>query len=363
MVNVPSVVDVPAPAETSAPPHGQIEIRADVTKRQWDDFVRTHPDGTVEHLWGWRHVFEQLFGQHAIYLAAGRGGTIVGVLPLVSFRSLIFGRSLVSLPYANYGGLVTSDREAAQALVNRAVEIAGEQRASHVELRNVAQHLPALPCRQHKVGSRLSLPRTAEALWSALDRKVRNQVRKAQKSGLAVERGGASLLGDFYRVFSENMRDLGTPVFPKALFTHALDVVPGHGHVFVVRHDGVPIAGGVGLGFGRTMLVPWASSLRAHRALCANVLLYWTMLEFAIESGAEVFDFGRSSRGSSTHAFKQQWGAADVELHWEYALRNGGSPPDQGTSNPRMQLMIGAWQRLPLSIANALGPIVIRQVP
>jgi hypothetical protein len=158
------------------------------------------------------------------------------------------------------------------------------------------------------------------------------------------------------------MRDLGTPVFPRQLF-HAALRIPEHGQVFVVRHGETPIAAAISLRWRDTVLVPWASSLREYRHLCANMLLYWGMLEDAVSHGVRVFDFGRSSRGGSTHQFKQQWGASDVPLHWEYAMLGEKRPTDQGTSNPRMQMVIHAWQHLPLWLANALGPRVVRHVP
>jgi serine/alanine adding enzyme len=336
----------------------------DTTGRaEWDAFVAASPEGSVEQLWGWRGIFEQVFGHQSEYLTAHRAGRIVGALPLVRFRSALFGRSLVSLPYANYAGLIAQDVAAARSLVARAEEIGREFGASHIELRGTARCLPELACRQHKVGARLVLPASAEALWTSLDKKVRNQVRKAQKESLATECGGRELVDQFYPVFARNMRDLGTPVFPKALFTATLEMFGDLARVHLVRHGSTVVAGAIALSWRDTVLVPWASSLREYRHLCANMLLYWTMLESAAAGGYHVFDFGRSTPGGGTHLFKQQWGAADFPLHWEYGLLTRNDAPDHGTSNPRTKGLISAWQRLPLSLANVLGPRVIRHIP
>jgi FemAB-related protein (PEP-CTERM system-associated) len=334
-----------------------------VSEAEWDGFVHSHPAGTVEQLWGWQSIFRDVFRQDPVYLAARRRQAIVGVLPLVRHRSLLFGRSVVSLPYANYAGLVTSDADAARALAAEARRIATVFGASHVELRNVARHLPHEPCRTHKVGARLSLPASAEALWSSLDRKVRNQVRKAQKEGLSVEHGGEELVEAFYPVFARNMRDLGTPVFPKALFGSVFHRFGALGRVIVVRSGATPVAAAVSLTWRGTALVPWASSLRSHRHLSPNMLLYWSMLERAAASGCHTFDFGRSTRDGSTHQFKRQWGTSDVPLHWEYALLTRERAADQGSSSPRFALAVDLWRRLPLPLANRLGPAIIRHIP
>ncbi|HXH26024.1 MAG TPA: FemAB family XrtA/PEP-CTERM system-associated protein [Vicinamibacterales bacterium] len=349
-----------APVQPAASP---VRVAADAAEAEWDSFVESHPGGTVEHLYGWRDVFARVFRHDPVYLTARRGGRLAGVLPLVRIRSLLFGRSVVSLPYANYAGVVAADGEAARALMREAAAIGRTFGASHVELRHVDRHTAELPCRTHKVGSRLPLPSTADELWNRLDRKVRNQVRKARKEGLVVESGDARLVPEFYGVFARNMRDLGTPVFPRALFDEALGRLPIDGRVFVVRDGRRAVAAGIWLGWRDTVLVPWASSLRESRSLCANVLLYWTMLEAAIQASYALFDFGRSTPDGGTHRFKRQWGAIDVPLHWEYPLVGTGGVPDHGPTSPRLRVWVAAWQRLPLRLANAVGPEITRQLP
>jgi serine/alanine adding enzyme len=329
----------------------------------WNRYVEGHPEGTVEHLAEWRTIFADVFGQDPLYLTARRDEQIVGVLPLVRFKSLLFGRSLVSVPYANYAGLLTSDSAASNALVREATTLGRAFGATHVELRNTSRHCSELMARQHKVGARLRLPSTAPVLWTDLDRKVRNQIRKAQKEGLTTELGGAEKLEEFYDVFATNMRDLGTPVFPRRLFSAVFDVFGPRVRLFLVRRGRTTMAAGISLAWRDMVLVPWASSLREYRPLSPNMLLYWSMIESAIASGASVFDFGRSTRGGGTHQFKRQWGAEDVPLHWEYVLLSTDSLPDHGTSNPRMEFFIRTWQRLPVPVTRWLGPHVIRNVP
>lgn len=329
----------------------------------WDEYVTRHRAGTVDHLWAWRDVFEGALGHQTRYLLARRDGDVVGVLPLVLVRSRIFGRSVTSVPFLNYGGVLADDDRAAGALVDASRDVACRFGASHVELRHQSRQCPALPCRQHKVAMTLPLPASAESLWASLDRKVRNQVRKAQKEQLSVAAGGAELVDEFYTVFARNMRDLGTPVYGKALFMRTLASFPDRARVFVVRHDGRPIAAGISLRFRETALNPWASSLREFRHLCPNMLLYWAMIERAILDGVTVFDFGRSTPGGGTHQFKLQWGASELPLCWEYALLSRSEPPDQGPANPKFARAIDLWRRLPLWVANRVGPFIARNLP
>jgi FemAB-related protein (PEP-CTERM system-associated) len=209
----------------------------------------------------------------------------------------------------------------------------------------------------------LPLPSIADDLWKALDRKVRNQVRKAQKEQLTTEAGGADLVEDFYVVFASNMRDLGTPVYPKRLFTAVFEQFPTRARIFLVRHEGRPVAAAVSIRFRDTVLVPWASSLRAYRQRCPNMLLYWTMIEGDITDDIRVFDFGRSSPDGVTFQFKQQWGAIPQPQFWEYIQRPGRPIPDHGPSNGRFDTAIEVWKRLPLWLANAVGPHIVRHVP
>jgi serine/alanine adding enzyme len=329
----------------------------------WDAYVESRPQATGYHRWAWRHVFEEAFGHETVYLAARDEGGFRGVLPLVKFRSLLFGRLLVSLPFVNYGGVVADDEPAARALLEAALAEARAHRAKHVELRHMARWFPELAVKQHKVQMRLALAATHEAAWKALDNKVRNQVRKAEKSGLTREAGGLELVDDFYAVFAQNMRDLGTPVYTRRLFEAVLRHFPADASLHIVRLGSVPVAGGVLVGYRTVVENIWASSLREHRALCPNMLLYWGMFQHAIDNGREVFDFGRSTPDEGTYKFKVQWGARPEPVSWEYWLADGATLPDHSPENSRFAAAVRAWTRLPLWVANTLGPPIVRHIP
>lgn len=336
-----------------------IEEASPASRDDWDRFVASQADAAGYHEWAWRDVFERTFGHRSIYLIAREGGAICGVLPLVEMRSLVFGHFVTSLPFVNYGGVLAHDEVVARALAEAAGEIGRSRGCRHVELRHFGRKFDGIPVRQHKVTMHLPL---APGMWERFDRKVRNQIRKAEKSGLTVERGGASLVGDFYGVFARNMRDLGTPVYPRRLFEEVLAAFPSRAHLILVRREGRPIAAGLTYRTRLATEVPWASSLREFNALCPNHLLYWHAIESALADGCNLLDFGRSTPNEGTYNFKSQWGAAPVALHWEYPWLAGGIP-DHGPTNPKFQLAIAAWKRCPLWLANLLGPRLVRAIP
>jgi FemAB-related protein (PEP-CTERM system-associated) len=330
---------------------------------EWNAYVEVHPDATGYHAWEWRHVFEQAFGHEAVYLVGRRAGRPVGVLPLIFFRSALFGKFAVSLPFVNYGGVLADDDDAADALVAHAGSILARRGARHIELRHRTRRFPALPAKDHKVTLLMDLPSSEEACWQGLDRKLRNRIRKAEKSELTATIGDRSLLPAFYAVFARNMRDLGTPVYSRRFFDAMFAHLGSRVRVVLVRLGPEVIAGGITHTHRHVIEVPWASSLKERRDLCPNNLLYWTVIRDAIRTGHTVLDFGRSTPGEGPYLFKVQWGTRPEQLWWEYCLNGTATLPDQSTKNPRMQSAIALWKRLPLPVASFLGPHVVRSIP
>ncbi len=352
-------IDSAAPIAADA----RLTVDRDPSPAEWDAFVSSRPDATGYHRWTWRQVFERGLGRRTHYLLARDGNAVVGVLPLVQVTSWLFGRALSSLPYVNYGGVLASTAAAGEALVAAATAIAEQQRLHYVVLRHRERQLADLAVRSHKVTMLLDLAETTEAMWTALDKKVRNQIRKAEKSNLTCASGGEELLDPFYSVFARNMRDLGTPVYGRRLFAEILRAEPRDARIHIVSLGSEPIACALTYAYGRTMEVPSASSLREHRALCPNHLMYWSMIQQAIAQGRTCFDFGRSTPGDGTYLFKEQWGAGAVPLNWEYQLVGGAALPSDDRQSAHYQKRIDTWKKLPLPLTTALGPHIARCVP
>jgi FemAB-related protein (PEP-CTERM system-associated) len=263
----------------------------------------------------------------------------------------------------NYGGIVADDDDVAQALAAAAVEEARRAGATSLELRHTRRRCPTFQAKEHKVAMHLPLGGTTDAQWTALDRKVRNQVRKSEKGGLTSRDGGPELIDAFYDVFARNMRDLGTPVYARRFFDEVLRAFPGAARIFTVWKDDVPAAASIVIRWRQVMEVPWASSLREFNPLCVNIALYWDMLRHAIEQGCTTFDFGRSTPNEGTYNFKRQWGAEPVPLVWEYWTAPGTAVPDLSPKNARYQAAISLWQRLPVGLTRVIGPPIVRNIP
>ena len=235
---------------------GSINVNLALSARRWDEFVNSHPAASCYHLASWATVFNKAFGHDTRYLAAETDGEIVGILPLVVFKSRFLRRFSVSLPFVNYGGVVADTPEVERRLVDAAIDETRAMGGEYLELRHTRQLFPSFPSKQHKVAMILPLAENQEKQWSALDRKIRNQVRKAEKSELRVTQGGVELVEPFYDVFAHNMRDLGTPVYPRQWFQQILATFPDNARAFCVWHGDQPIAASYVFWHGDTMEVP-----------------------------------------------------------------------------------------------------------
>jgi FemAB-related protein (PEP-CTERM system-associated) len=327
-------------------------------------FLRAGPIIELSRHPTWLRALSHGLGHVPYCLEATRNEQTCGFLALSYVDSLLFGRYLVSMPYLNYGGPVADDEGISRLLIDGAVELADRLKVRRLELRHEdpISHPRLGHARTDKVQMRLDLPGSVAQLEKGLNGKVRNQVKKGRNNGLNVLWGGQELLADFYSVFAENMRDLGTPVYSRRLFASALEQFPERAELCVVRQGEKPLAGALLLhGWGVTE-VPSASSLRAYNSTCANMLLYFHLLARAVERGQDMFDFGRSTPGSGTYKFKEQWGAQPYGVQWQSYLR-AGSLEETRPDNPRYQWRIRLWQRLPLWLAGRLGPWVVRGIP
>ncbi len=328
----------------------------------WNTYVVSHPRGTLYHRFEWLPLIARVFGHHVLPLAMVSGDQVVGVFPLVHIQSRLFGRVLVSMPFVNYGGLLGDSAEIEEALWKAAIQIAREHGVDSLEARHLSPHAFIEQGKQHKVGMTLTLAPTIEAQWKAFNAKLRNQIRKSELSGLSFRVGGATDVGAFYEVFARNMRDLGTPVYHRALFTKLFEAFPEACRVFTVWDQETVIAGAIAIAHRGTLEVPWAASRRDALPRCPNHRLYWELMQHAIKAGFTHFDFGRSTPGSGPYKFKAQWGATEVPQFWEYWTATG-TLPDVTPQNPRYAFAVRLWKQLPLSMANRIGPLIVRNIP
>jgi FemAB-related protein (PEP-CTERM system-associated) len=281
---------------------------------------------------------------------------VLGILPLAVIKSRIFGRSVTSLPFLDTAGVVAVDERAPQVLIERAVELAQEHGVSYLELRQLEDVGGDFRVDRHKVSLTLALKPTVEEQWSALASERRNRVRKARKSGLTVEVHDRSALKEYYHVWCRNMRDLGSPAHSVGFFERVFDVFPAHASILLVRKRQMSIGAAIAIEFKKVLAVPWVSSLRPFFTLHPNDIMYWEAMTLALKRGCRTLDFGRSTAGSGNHTYKTRWGAQARPLCWAYRSLGDRDPSLPNQDDPRYHLAVSLWKRLPVRLANLIGP-------
>lgn len=325
---------------------------------EWDRFVRSTPEATFFHLSGWEEVLRRAFGHRTHYLCAQADGAIVGVLPLAEVRSLLFGHALVSTPFCVCGGIVASTDGAFNALEGAAVALAHELNVDHLEMRNRRPlHSGWLEKDLYYNFSREFGP-DAEQNMLAIPRKQRAMVRKGIQRGLQSRRDES--VGDLYRMYSESLRNLGTPVFGRRYLEILRDVFKEDAQILTITNAGQPVSSVLSFRFRDQILPYYGGGSAAARSLAANDFMYWAVMEHAREEGLRVFDFGRSKLETGAFDFKRNWGFEPRRLHYQYLLVRAREMPNLSPSNPKYRLMVDTWQKLPLGVANTLGPFVAK---
>lgn len=330
---------------------------------QVDAYVKSQPQCKICHLPAWSRMLERTFGYEPHYLVTREGDAVRGVLPLTRVRSRLFGDRMISQAFSNYGGVLADSPEAQQELFSLAAKRAAQRQCASIEFRNIVSLPYDLQPRPGKLCMHLALTADPEQLWKGLDAKVRNQVRKAQKSGVVAASGQAELLDEFYEVYTVRMHQLGSPCYPRKLMAAIMADFPQSGRVFVVRKDGRTLGAAFIMSFNGFAEIPWAATLVEFNPLCPNNLLYWSVLEHCCKAGDRWFDFGRSTVESNTHKFKEQWGPQAVQLNYQYWVRPGTTLSAATVDNPKYQRKTELWKKLPLWATRILGPMISRGLP
>jgi len=331
----------------------------------WDEFAESRPDCRLGHAAVWSRILRDAYGLRVHCLIAREvTGRIAGIASFAELRTWRGRRELVSLPFLDAAGILAAHAEAETALREHALSLARARGVTVLELRQCGTDSAGVSAEGARVDLVLPLEAGEELQWKALDAKVRNQTRKAEREGLTLsDAPPAAALHEFHAVFCENMRDLGSPVHALRFFAA---IAAGFGprmRFVVTRLAGRPVGGLVAIRFGAQITVPWASTLRSERARCPNNQIYWEAIRWAIQCGAREFDFGRSPRESGTHRFKLGWGARERALPWLRLAPGGevlsrGSEPDSGGA--LFERASALWQRLPVPLASFLGARVRR---
>lgn len=338
-------------------------VRCDETWAQrWNAYVDAVPV-SFYHRFEWRDINRECFGHRSAYLAAVEQDRIVGILPLVQVKSHLFGNVACSLPFVNYGGPAADRPDIEAALLQAAGEVADEWNVDYVEIRSRRHLGDGMPVSDHKVSMTLTLDPDSEKLWNAFKTGHRQDIRKGYKNGFTARVGLGELLDDFYTVFTESWRDLGTPTYSKRYFQRIVSTFGSSLRLCVVYHGEEPAAAAFDGHHKGTVEGMWLGTRSKFRNQNVGYVLYWELIKHACEQGFTKFHLGRSTAQSGAETFKKKW-QADVEpLYWHYMLRRRPAIPQLNVDNPKYRLAIGAWQRLPVAVTNFVGPFIARSIP
>lgn len=325
----------------------------------WNAFVRQQPEGTFFHLAEWQYVLKQAFGHRAHYLlAVANSGEVIGVLPLAQVQSMLFGNALVSTPFCVYGGIVASTDAARVALAAAACDLARKLGVDYLEMRNRKRSHPDWPCKELYVTFRREIDADSEKNMLAIPRKQRAMVRKGIKEEL---RGVIDTSVDrHYDIYSESLRNLGTPVFSKRYTQVLKDVFGDACEIITILKGERAVASVLNFYFRDEVLPYYGGGTSEARAVAGNDYMYWDVMERARERGCRVFDYGRSKKGTGAYDFKTHWGFEPEQLYYEYFLVRQKEMPNLSPTNPKYGKAIELWRKLPLQLTQMIGPVVAK---
>jgi FemAB-related protein (PEP-CTERM system-associated) len=329
---------------------------------RWEAFVLAHPKATFFHRAGWQKVIREVFRHDTYFLyAEAPDGQMLGVLPLAHVNSRLFGNALTGLPFAVYGGVVALSDEAATALEAEAQRLAVQLGTDHLELRHIERRHSDWPVQELYVTFRKAILPKEEDNMLAIPRKQRAMVRKGIKNGLTSHLDPD--VGRFFDLYADNVHRHGTPAMPKRYFQALMDTFGPDCEVLTVcSAEGRPLSSVLSFYFRDEVLPYYAGDDEAARDLAANDFKYWELMRMACARGLKVFDYGRSKEGTGPYAFKRNWGFEPTPLHYEYRLYKRESIPQNNPANAKYKLLIATWRRMPLGLANWLGPFIVRNL-
>jgi FemAB-related protein (PEP-CTERM system-associated) len=321
----------------------------------WRHAVAKSTEARLAHTPEWLTVITRAYGHDPLYLTATDGDEPCGVLPAFVVRRPLFGTVITSMPFLDGGGPCSPSPRIDALLVERLIAEGRRRGARLVELRCVNRlDIEAAPI-ESKVNMTLPLG-DPDGVWRRFDKGVRNQIRKAEKSGLTVECGGPDSLTAFYETLVERMHDLGSPVHGLPFLRQVIDVLGPLARIALVKKGGATVGGLVALTFKDRVVVPWAACRKEYFALCPNMLLYWESIKKACTDGFARFDFGRSTRQSGTYRFKRQWGAEEEPLFWYRIAIAARNTRSETSMHAGPEWLARMWQQLPLSVTRQVGP-------
>lgn len=338
----------------------QLKLLTSDTKQQWDEFVLAHPDGEFFHLSGWQHILEQVYCHPCWFYFVEQQGRILGLLPLAQIKSWLFGNKLISLPFSVSAGILSIDPDASRLLLEQAKTLGESLKVDCIELRHRRETLSDWLTKPSHENFACELAATPEQILASIKKKQRAVVRQSLVNDLSYQIEMS--VEPFYSIYSESVRNLGTPVFAKSYFQALLSTFPANTDILTVLSNGKPVSSVMSFYFKDQVMPFYGGGTPLARDLKSNDYMYYQLMCHAAQKGMKHFDFGRSKLGSGAHAYKKHWGMTPKPLFYESCLVKSQTLPNISPNNPKYQLFIKAWKKLPLPISRALGPVLAKDL-
>ena len=332
-------------------------------EKSWNNYLKQNTQGNFYQRYEWKNIIESNFGHECNFMIAEQDHNVVGLFPMVYIKSNIFGKIISSMPFVNFGGLIGDSQDIVDLLLQEAETLAVKHCADYVEIRSLDSVSEQLPTSLKKISMTLDLDPDPDTLWNNFQSKHRTNIRRVYKENVHVEYGCLDLLDTFYHLMSQSWKGLGTPIYRKSYFESILKTFPEETLIFVAYQDNIPVATAFNGYYKGTVEGMWAGALPSSRKTQPNYVLYWEMIKHACESGHKHFHLGRSSADSGAEAFKKKWKAYSKQLYWQYILNNQETMPELNVNNPKYNLAIKAWRKLPLKLTTIIGPMLARSIP
>jgi len=308
-------------------------------------------------------VIQASFGHKPYYLISKADNKVFGILPLFLIRSRLFGTALTSAPYVSYCGICADSEEIKRPIIECAKQLCHKLNADYLEIRDIVPSGSDLLKQEDYMSPYLRLNSDATELWQGFKQNIRNEIRKAIKSGFTIKIG-SEWTKMFYQVFVQNMRDLGTPAYSFRYLMNILERFPKEAKLFTIWHNNrTVVGGGITLSHKERLHLIYAACVKKYFPLYPNNLLYWRILEYGCKHGHRIADFGRSAKWQGTLPFKEKWGMVPKQLYYEYYVRNKSFIPAMERSGAGLKMLTRIWSNLPVPITRALGPYFIKRIP
>ena len=349
-------------------------------KSAWDEYVMNHPQGTFFHLSGWKNLVEKSFAHKPFYLVAENSGpepeinnqktakkdaksNIVGLFPLFSIKSFLFGKSMISSPFATFGGILAENEKIRDSLLQKASELTESHKLDYLEIRNETDLLPNLPVKKLYFSFKKEIYPDNDENLMAIPRKTRRMVRLGMKNDLVAEFGKENLLDPFYELFALSYHSFGTPVFSKKYLKNILSEFQENSSILIISKNGNPLSAVLSFYYKDQVIPYYSGASPLSRKYAANDFLYWSLMSDAAEKGYTLFDFGRSKKKTGPYNFKRHWGFEPKPLKYQYYLNNLEEIPNISPANQKYKKRIEMWQKMPLWATKLIGPAIVKNIP